>query len=384
MSMPHDENDSRFAILRDGPEDFAALIRLVGLNPSRDLRHADWAGISFRDSDIRGFDFSAARLHGCDFKGARIAGACFAQAELGIVLPSRGDIRAPAVMTGIADLRAASDWQEYMTAFAPSKRWKDYPRRIDTSHLPIGSIFSDAPGASPELVVVPPGQFVMGSPEDEEGRSVNEGPPRSVTFARPFAIGRFTVAESEFQLFRNRRKSGGPSWSAMYPITHVTWHDAAAYCRWLNAKLGLPQNTYRLPSEAEWEYAARAGTDGPFWWDGPISPDKANFASNAKGTVPVDCYDPNPWGLYQVHGNVWEWCQDVYRPTLERIRSDGKANHADSKERTSGKGNDGDHLRVLRGGGWGNVPALLRAAHRNKYRPDYKGDSVGFRVVRSL
>jgi formylglycine-generating enzyme required for sulfatase activity len=381
-------------------DDFAKLVELAGLDTARNLRRADWSDVKFRNSDIRGFDFTAAQLHNCDFTGARIAGACFVQAELGAVLhQGRDHPREPAPMTGIANLRAAADWAEYLASFADSEQWKLPAELHFPSHLPVGAIFSDLPGLAPEMMVVPAGTFLMGSPDgsggdngeqEEEGRFADEGPRQRITFDRPFAIGRFAVTVAEFRAFAAAKKSRGKAGRQrakqddMHPVTEVSWEDAVAYCTWLNVRLGLPPKTYRLPSEAEWEYCARAGTDGPFWWEGPISTDKANYdgnftyANSPKGeyrqrTLPVDSFEPNPWGLYQVHGNVWEWTQDCYHDSYAGAPSDGSAWTTGDCSR-----------RVVRGGSWGDSPQDLRSAVRGGGPAVNRNDDLGFRVARTL
>ena len=424
MALSREEIERRWQRVDDADtDDFATLVKVAALDPARHLRRADWSGVSFRGSDLRGFDFSAARLHDCDFTGAKIAGARFAQAELGAVLHhGRANPREPARMTGIAGLRAAADWAEYVAAFADPGRCKVPVDLHDPRHLPVGAIFSDAPCLAPEMVVVPAGTFLMGSPdgsggdngdEAEKGRTDDEGPRQLITFDRPFAIGRFAVTVAELRAFtaaravrsvlgpagvprpsfgsfagKGRERSAGRGESVAgrdgYPATDVTWEDAAAYCQWLNTRLGLPAGTYRLPSEAEWEYCARAGTDGPFWWDGPITTGKANYDGNytyagspkgeyRRGTVPVDAFQPNPWGLYQVHGNVWEWCQDTYTDTLAGIPLDGSSRVVKKKS-----------SRVLRGGCWDDYPLVLRSAYRDHVVPGRRIYWVGFRVARTL
>ena len=361
--------------------DFAELAKLADLDKTRHFRGADWSDVSFRNTDVRGFDFTAARLHNCDFTGAKIAGARFDQVELGAVLhEGRDDPRAPARTTGIANLGAAADWAEYSALIIDPKRWIPPARRLDPSHLPVGAIFSDAPGLAPEMVVVPGGTFLMGSPDGsggdngdraEDGRYDDEGPRRRITIDRPFAIGRFAVTETEYRAFaasrkhnRAGRRSASVAPGDALPVTEVSWNDTVGYCRWLNATLGLGPGTYRLPSEAEWEYSARAGTDGPFWWEGPISPARANYygpdrthggdrqrAAHSRGVVPVQRFDPNPWGLYQVHGNVLEWCEDNWHRNYKGAPQDGSV----------WKGGDRS-LRVLRGGSWSIIPQFLRSA----------------------
>ncbi|HRD75780.1 MAG TPA: formylglycine-generating enzyme family protein, partial [Hyphomicrobiaceae bacterium] len=165
------------------------------------------------------------------------------------------------------------------------------------------------------------------------------------------------------------------------PVINVSWQDAQEYVAWLSKATG---RTYRLLSEAEWEYAARAGTTTPFWWGSTISTGDANYDGNytyaggAKGvyrqkTEPVNSFKPNPWGLFNVHGNVWEWVQDCYADTYNGAPDDGVARE-----------NDPCSLRVLRGGSWYFNPRRLRAALRSWFGPVDRDDYSGFRVARSL
>jgi formylglycine-generating enzyme required for sulfatase activity len=171
----------------------------------------------------------------------------------------------------------------------------------------------------------------------------------------------------------------------------VSWHDAKAYVKWLEETTRRP---YRLLSEAEWEYCCRArnemGNAPPFWWGTAITPAQANYDANytykgggskgewRKGTVPVHSFDPNPWGLYQVHGNVWEWCEDVWHDTY-----DYKGTNAPSDGSAWIEGGDASR-RVARGGSWFVHPAGLRAACRTRDTTDDRDNSCGFRVARIL
>lgn len=323
------------------------LIEVAGLDPATDFRFENWSGISFASLDLSGFDFTGARLHGCNFKGARIAGARFDQAELGRVIHREGrDPHLPAEMTEIADLEQAADWG----AVANLRNWIPPAKPCSDAHLPIGAIFSDAPGIAPEMVVVP------GAPA--------------------FAIGRFAVTFAEWdaaQMHPEWRKHAGierrvPNdfgWGhGKQPVIDVSWSDANAYCAWASAVTG---KTYRLPSEAEWEQACRAGTKTEFWWGNEISTAQANYDGNhtfgngkegryRKRTMPVDSFEANPWGLYQVHGNVWEWCEDAY--------------YASS--------------RVVRGGSWSSSPGNLRSSYPDRHGPASRFSRLGFRVARVL
>ncbi len=160
----------------------------------------------------------------------------------------------------------------------------------------------------------------------------------------------------------------------------VNWDDAAAYVKWLAELIGKP---YRLLTEAEWEYAARAGTTTPFWWGSAITPVQANYDGNfayegggkkgeyRKGTVPVGGFAANPWGLYDVHGNVWEWCEDIWHDSYDAAPADGTALTTGDNSR-----------RVVRGGSWFSDPRNLRTAAR--YRSTYRYNNLGFRLGRTL
>jgi formylglycine-generating enzyme required for sulfatase activity len=267
--------------------------------------------------------------------------------------------------------------------------------------------------AGPEMVVVPSGKFMMGSPEDEpereRGRAGTESPQHEVTIPKPFAIGRCAVTVKEYMVAVHDGGCKAPEWLEMerqynvergsygyrtsetgsygynrddFPIAGVSWDDAHAYAAWLSEASGA---RYRLPSEAEWEYACRAGSITPFWWGSSITPDQANYDGTCtykgggksgeyrNGTVPARHFEANPWGLYQVHGNVWEWCGDFWNDSYQGAPADGSA-------WTTGDGN----FRVLRGGSWYDDPRILRSAYRVGYSPDDGFDYFGFRVARTL
>ncbi len=269
-----------------------------------------------------------------------------------------------------------------------------------------GDSFRDCPNC-PEMVVVPAGSFRMGSTKNEL-ESYEDYDPHAVTIARPFAVGRFAVTRDEFEAFvkdcghradggcyfwsgNGWKKDSGKSWrspgfaqTGSHPAVCVDWNDAKAYLAWLSKRTS---KEYRMLSEAEFEYAARAGTATPFWWGTVITPEQANYDGSAKPykggrngeygqkTVPVKSFQPNPWGLYQVHGNVMTWTGDCWNETYDNAPSDGSA---------LATGDCKHH--VLRGGSWLSGPTDLRAAYRwvANLIPGFRLNFAGFRVARML
>ncbi len=234
-----------------------------------------------------------------------------------------------------------------------------------------GESFKDCPKC-PEMVVVPAGSFMMGSDAEEEGRYDDEGPQRRVTIARPFAVGRFEVTWDDWEACvangRCEHEPDDSGWGrSRRPVINVSWDDAQAYVRWLSGKTG---QSYRLLSEAEWEYAARAGTSTAYFWGNTFDTSRAN---NRYKTVEVGRYGANAWGLHDVHGNVWEWVADCYASYATGAPTDGSA-------RTTGLCS----YRVLRGGSWYLNPQLLRSAFRLRGRPGNRNYDNGFRVARTL
>jgi formylglycine-generating enzyme required for sulfatase activity len=262
----------------------------------------------------------------------------------------------------------------------------------------------------PEMVVVPAGKFVMGSPETEPERDEPKGAAAredqfTVTIPYPFAVGRFTVTRGEFASFvratgyqtpdevfilkddnfepaKGSWREPGFAQDDNHPVVCINWFDAKAYVAWLTEATGKP---YRLLSEAEWEYVCRAGSITPFWWGTAVSPDNANYRASyvyagggragewKRRTLPVDSFAPNPWGLFQLHGNVWEQCEDLWNDALLEAPRDGLPSATGDPAR-----------RVLRGGSWYNYPWSLRSAHRHGCYTYGRVSAFGFRVARTL
>ena len=254
----------------------------------------------------------------------------------------------------------------------------------------------------PELVLLPTGRFQMGSPEHERKIAMDAGsqpgwlarelPQHWVGIEKPIAMGRYPVTVGEWRVFvasTGWRPSGETDWDApgftqtdRHPVVGVNWFDAIRYVRWLSEATG---KSYRLPSEAEWEYACRAGTKTAFSFGDRITTDQANYDGNftynggprgeyRRGTTPVGKFAANPWGLFDMHGNVWEWVQDVVHDNYDGAPLDGSAWE---------EGGD-QARRILRGGSWLYNPRYLRSALRNGFSAALSNDIVGFRIVRDL
>jgi eukaryotic-like serine/threonine-protein kinase len=230
-------------------------------------------------------------------------------------------------------------------------------------------------GVTLEMVQIPGGTFTMGSPEGEAGRG-DEGPQRQVRVPG-FFMGRYAVTQAQYQAIMGTNPAEFKG--EKRPVEQVTWNEAVEFCQQLSQRTG---RTYKLPSGAEWEYACRAGTTTPFHFGATITTDLVNYngnytyASAPKGqyrqeTTPVGSFPPNAFGLYDMHGNVREWCQDHWHDNYNGAPTDGSAWIND---------NDDQSFRVLYGGSWGSTPASCRSAKRDGHLPD-KRLNIGFRIV---
>jgi formylglycine-generating enzyme required for sulfatase activity len=226
----------------------------------------------------------------------------------------------------------------------------------------------------PAMVALSGGTFMMGSPANDEGRDADEGPQHRVT-VKPFAIGQYEVTFDEWDACVaaggcNGYRPGDQGWGrGKRPVISVAWDDAKAYVAWLTKKTGKP---YRLPSEAEWEYAAHAGTTTPFAFGATLTKDQANFGLILGKTQPIGSYPPNAWGVYDLHGNVWEWVEDCWHDNYQGAPVDGSA-------WAQGKCSS----RVVRGGSWNYHPVYLTSAERSGVGPVRYLDK-GFLVSRTL
>lgn len=240
----------------------------------------------------------------------------------------------------------------------------------------------------PRMVKIPKGSFYMGSDEDEAGRTQYEGPRKKVKIKKPFAAGKFEITFDDWAACvadgacRKAKKDEG--WGrGKRPVIFTDWKDTQKYLKWLSEKSGY---TYRLLSEAEWEYAARAGSEYPYSWGQRADHNKANFGNAtccsgaAAGrdkwenqTAPVGSFPPNAFGLYDMHGNVYERVSDCWNPSHEDSPRDGSPRL------------DGDcSAHIIRGGSWISSPEFIRAAERDAYHGYYRTAVLGFRVARDL
>jgi formylglycine-generating enzyme required for sulfatase activity len=231
-------------------------------------------------------------------------------------------------------------------------------------------------GLEMKFAPLPPGSFLMGSSDYEEGGTEDESPQHTVTITRGFHLSIYPVTQAQWQAIMGSVPEGLKG--AGHPVTLVSWLDCLEFCRRLRQRTG---GRYRLPSEAEWEYACRAGTTTPFHFGETISADLANYYSEEvygdgqKGkyrqkTSPAGIFPPNAWALHDLHGNVYEWCEDWYHEKYYNI----------SPEEDPAGPRQGTH-RVIRGGAWSEAPALCRSAARDKCVPSYRVVLIGFRVV---
>ena len=294
-----------------------------------------------------------------------------------------------------------------------------------------GKSFRDCKGC-PEMVTIPAGSFVMGTPETEPGRTSTEGPQKTLAIAS-FAAGIFDITKDEWAVFvaATHRPTGygcafsgikdstkkdwdanpsaawdhlGFSQTGRHPVVCITWQDAVDYTVWLSKKTG---KHYRLLSEAEWEYAARAGSQTAFYWGNSASHQYANYGADSGWTgmvsgadkwmvtSPVGSFPPNAFGLFDMAGNVLQYCADYFSPTYDNMASNGAPYVTDTVLSMGGRfkfmnNKKTSEFRMVRGGDWGDPPFMLRSGFRN-WAPgrgftiaNYRSGGVGFRVARDL
>ena len=257
---------------------------------------------------------------------------------------------------------------------------KPHVEKTDSNKYKPGEVFRDSlkeGGEGPEMVVIPAGKFRMG---DVQGSGIDrERPVHEVHIKEPVAMGRYEVTFEEYDRFAKSTGREMPldnHWGrSNRPVISVSWNDAVAYAIWLSEQTG---KQYRLPSEAEWEYAAKAGTETDYWWGNDIGENNVNCdfcgsQGEGKQTAPVGSFKPNPFGLYDTAGNLKEWVQDCWDYNYNNAPSDGSAWEPENCR-----------LRVLRGGWWGVGAWNARSSQRDREVPDFRSASVGIRLARTL
>jgi formylglycine-generating enzyme required for sulfatase activity len=262
-----------------------------------------------------------------------------------------------------------------------TKRQETQPANRQESKQQPGTVFRDKlkdGSKGPEMVVIPAGTFKMGATMGGLG----EEPVHTVRIEQTFAIGRYPITFDEYDQFASATSRSLPddgSWGrGRQPAINVSWDDAVEYAKWLS---GQTRKRYRLPTEAEWEYAARGGTETDYWWGNEMKSGMANCDDGdgrwgGKQTSPVGSFQPNPFGLYDTAGNVWEWVEDCWHQDYEGAPPEGSA------WLEANGGNCGQ--RVMRGGSWGYEPGSLRTSCRDWMYADDWIDYVGFRLAQDL
>lgn len=243
-----------------------------------------------------------------------------------------------------------------------------------------GTTFRDCARTCPHMTLIPRGAFMMGSPQGEERRSDDEGPRHEVTIGTRFAMSTYPVTVAEWHdcvrvggcpVLPDDGFSGDDR-----PVVNVSWDEALHYARWLSMMTG---GAYRLPSEAEWEYAARGGRDTKFAWGDEVGTNNANCIGcgsrwDNKSTSPVGSFKPNGFGLYDLQGNIWQWTLDCYRDSYVGAPADGTAREIECPQAR----------RVVRGGGWDSYTYNIRTANRDRISTGNRLNDLGFRLVRSF
>ncbi len=352
--MPHDATTT--ALLRE---------RLAAPKESIEVRAASALALArHRPQDMRGEIETLASAFGGDLSVDRITAAMTTAHALTRCAPG-------------------GDTQAVASAFAePLRELAVAAARIQAE--PIGIDAAKAREAGPalnQMVRIAPGEgqfkptFTLGSGDDDDLAFPDEKPPKQITMMRPYAIGRYAVTQEEYRVFTAAKGLKPLQYASnkRWPAIEVNWRDTMDYCRWLEAVTG---DAYRLPSDVEWEYACRAGTETRWSWGDDL--DQAKAASvesrSGKGPMPVESYDPNDWGLWQMHGNVFEWCGDPWH-----------ANHGGRPEGQETWNVGGDYgRRVVRGGSWDGASQNSRSAYRFGSATGLRINYLGFRLARTL
>lgn len=240
-----------------------------------------------------------------------------------------------------------------------------------------GSVFSECARDCPLMVVIPSGRLMRGSPDHELDRRASEGPQQEVSIREPLAISRFEVTFDQWDacVAASACARAPDAWGrGEMPVINVSWDDAKQYVGWLSRLTGMD---YRLPTEAEWEYAARAGTTTRYAWGDEPGADNANCNGCSEKwklqTAPVGSFKPNAFGINDMHGNVWEWTEDTWHDSYQGAPADGSAWITGDRD-----------YRTIRGASWHNETELVRVAVRFARHRKVQFDTLGFRVARTM
>jgi formylglycine-generating enzyme required for sulfatase activity len=286
-------------------------------------------------------------------------------------------------LVGIIEKEAIKEQINWFTVIRPYRvaNFDPYVLKPDAERAlkPLTS-FRECAKDCPEMIVIPAGGFTMGSPTTEHGHDNDEGPQHKVTIAKPFAVSKYDVTFADWDACVSvggcrKITNANLGQDTTKPVVNVDWVDAHTYVAWLSKMTGQP---YRLLTEVEWEYAARAGTTTAYYWGDDIGKGNANCNGcgsqwGAKQTSPVGSFAANQFGLYDMAGNVWQWVQDCYHGNYDGAPTDGSA------------WTSGDCSKpVVRGGSWDYFPQHLRSAIRNRYPSGLRYGNLGFRVGRTL
>lgn len=358
MTLTHEHLSRIIDVAHAGDLQFVDLVGLAELDPATAFRGKVLRGTDLRRQDLRGFNFNGAVFIDCDFEGAKLVGCDFCGADLsnakGITLVmlaeamTDAETRSPIPQASLWFPGCSTSWAE------PSGNDRYGP--WVTLRVPGTEVRQ-------RLRWIPPGAFMIGSPDSEPGRFVNEGPQLGITISRGYWMFETSCSEELWQAVMCKEPCNprGPR----FPITNVSWNEAQAFVSRLNS--ALPSLGASLPSEARWEYGCRAGTDTAYCLGSDISKEQVCFDSSTP--VPVGALPPNQWGVHEMHGNVMEWCEDHWHDNYLGAPSDGSA------------WLDGAALRVIRGGSYGHAAREVRAAYRVGIEPGISGVQLGFRCV---
>jgi formylglycine-generating enzyme required for sulfatase activity len=330
---------------------FVELVGLAELDPATAFRGAVLRG-DLCGQDLGGFDFTGATFANCDLTGADM---------------TRTDGVTPEMLANAVTDAATRPPRAFFWDGGRAPSWAE-----DWGRDEYGAwVTFRVPGTDVTQCMrwCPPGTFMMGSPDDEPDRDNDEGPRHTVTFAQGFWMFDTACTEQLWTAVMGEPPAGTRH-DGRFPVTGVRWRDAGDFARRLNAL--LPGLSIGLPSEARWEYACRAGTQTPHSLGEQVTQQLVCFAS--KAPVVAASLPANPWGLYEMHGNVWEWCEDHWHGTYDGAPADGSA--------WLDAGADDSVGRVLRGGSWFYDARHVRAAYRLGDDPAYENDTVGFRCAR--